>query len=98
MPSSQNSGPEALDALRASINHLDQQLLGLLNLRTGLILKVGEIKKQAALAIHVPEREEEILHRLEMTNHGPLQNQHLRAIYTEIFAASRDLQEELRKK
>ncbi|MDL2285744.1 chorismate mutase [Desulfovibrio sp. OttesenSCG-928-F07] len=88
---------DELSYLRSNVNELDKQILGLLNLRTACILRIGTIKSEAGLPVHVPEREEEVLHRLALTNTGPLQNEHLQAIYKVVFESSHALQNKLRE-
>ena len=40
----------------------------------------------------VPEREAEVFSHVESVNRGPLRDEHLRAIYREVLASSRELQ------
>jgi chorismate mutase / prephenate dehydratase len=83
---------ENLKPLREEIDRLDSELIGLLNRRMELALEVGRIKALGGLSPFDPGREEIILQRLGVKNTGPLTEESLRAIYGEIFAASRLLQ------
>ena len=83
---------EELKALRESIDQVDMELLRLFNRRMELAQEVGRLKAANELTLFVPGREEIIFDRLAKVNPGPLTEESLRAIYREIFAASRLLQ------
>jgi chorismate mutase/prephenate dehydratase len=78
---------------RKKIDAIDAQLLKLLNRRARLAQKIGEIKKAEGLDVYDPAREEKILLHHEKENPGPFPNDSLVAIFREIFAASRHLEE-----
>ena len=87
--------PESLELrrLRARIDTLDKQIVGLLNQRAELAVKVGRTK--AALgrrAVRDAEREREILVRIAMANDGPMPQADLLALYRRLFAATRALE------
>ena len=86
---------ERLETLREAIDQTDMELLLLLNKRMELAGQVGRIKAEQGLLLFDPGREEAILERLAKTNPGPLPEESLRAIYREIFSASRLLQYDL---
>lgn len=81
-----------LEGLRDAIDAVDTELLKLLNRRMELSQDVGRYKAQRGLPLFHPGREELITERLSRENPGPLTDESLRAIYREIFAASRLLQ------
>jgi chorismate mutase/prephenate dehydratase len=81
-----------LAQIRRDIDALDQELLTLLNRRADLSLEVGRLKQDRQDMIFKPFREKEILSKLVNANPGPLPEEHLRAIYREIFSSSRRLQ------
>ncbi len=83
---------EALKDLRDQIDRLDVELLRLLNARMEIAKKVGELKADKGLTLFDPSREESIFERLSALNPGPITETSLRAVYREIFAASRLLQ------
>jgi chorismate mutase/prephenate dehydratase len=86
---------ERLETLREAIDETDMELLRLLNKRMELARKVGRIKADQGLVLFDPCREEAILDRLARANSGPIPEASLRAIYLEIFSASRLLQYDL---
>lgn len=81
-----------LEDLRRQIDHLDNQLLELLNKRMEVVKKVGEFKKTRNAIIYRPEREKAILDRLNRLNRGPLNKAAIEAIFLEIFAISRNIE------
>ena len=85
-------GPDELAALRAGIDALDAQLLELINRRAALARRVGEIKHGN---IYRPEREAQILARIEADNPGPLTGVAARHIFREIMSACLALEQPL---
>jgi chorismate mutase / prephenate dehydratase len=86
---------ERLKDLREAIDQTDMELLQLFSRRMELASKVGRIKAEQGLVLFDPCREETILDRLAKANPGPIPEASLRAIYREIFSASRRLQYDL---
>lgn len=85
---------DELEALRNKIDHIDEEILKLLNERGEISIEVGNRKKDKNLAFHFPERERELLERLYKLNQGPLSNDSINAIYREVLSASLSLQKE----
>lgn len=81
-----------LQQLRERIDALDDQLLTILNERMELVKSVGDLKRSSNSIIYRPEREKQILDRLEKRNNGLLTRQAIDAIFFEIFAVSRNLE------
>jgi chorismate mutase/prephenate dehydratase len=81
-----------LQQLRERIDALDDQLLTILNERMELVKCVGDLKRSSKSIIYRPEREKQILDRLEKRNNGLLTRQAIDAIFFEIFAVSRNLE------
>jgi len=82
----------SLELLRSGIDSLDIKILQLLNERAKLAAQIGEIKNELNMSIINIEREHEILENIVANNVGPLSDQDVRNIYTEIIRACRDLQ------
>ncbi len=78
----------ALNKIRKTIDKLDAEIVGLLNRRAGMILKVGALKNKLGKSVYAPSREKEVLGRIASANKGPLDNDSLKAIYREIMSAS----------
>jgi len=74
---------------REALDFLDRKLLTLLNQRLRITLRIGEIKKRIGKRIYDPEREKEILERLQRKNKGPLNEEDLKKIFTTIIKVCR---------
>ena len=92
----QNAAPspaQRLSAIRTEIDDVDHKLLALLNQRAALSQEVGRIKASDPDGmVFKPLREREVLDKLAADNNGPLPDDHLRAIWREVFSSSRALQ------
>jgi chorismate mutase/prephenate dehydratase len=88
--------PAELDGLRARIDAVDRELLGLLNRRAALALEVGEVKKREGSAVFRPEREAQVIDGLKAANTGPLAADSVAPIWREIMSACRSLEAPLR--
>jgi chorismate mutase/prephenate dehydratase len=85
-----------LPELRQAIDALDDDLLRLLNERARLVQEVGKIKSQLKQPFYVPERERQILERLQAANTGPFPTEALRPVFGEIISACLSLEHPLR--
>ena len=74
---------------REALDFLDRKLLTLLNQRLRITLKIGKIKKGIGKRIYDPEREKEILERLQRKNKGPLNEEDLKKIFGMIIKVCR---------
>lgn len=92
------SRPSPLEALRAQIDHIDDQIVRLLNRRAEVAVKVGHAKARSGHggAKYAPEREKRIFQRLTRLNGGPLRPQHLRTIFREVISSCLALEQPLR--
>lgn len=86
----------SLDKLRKKIDLLDQEIIGLLNLRAAATKNIGKIKINAGKSIYVPEREMQVLNRISSFNKGPLKKDALESIYREVMSASLALEKPLK--
>lgn len=83
-----------LDQLRLRLDAIDGQILALLSERAGAVLDIGDYKRKHGLPIHVPERENDIVKRLQTDNPGPLHRDAIERIYRKIIEEMRRLEEE----
>lgn len=83
-----------LGPLRVRIDALDEQILDLLCQRARAALEVGEAKHavQADGPVLRPEREAEIIRRLQQNNAGPFPTAAVASVWTEIISACRGLE------
>lgn len=87
----------SLEELRRRIDELDNAILALLEERANVALDVAAAKTSAgATSFHDPEREREILDRLEARGAGAFPRSSIRAVFREIMSACLSLEEPLR--
>jgi chorismate mutase / prephenate dehydratase len=86
---------ERIALLRQKIDSLDGQILQLLNERASVALEVGKIKSGSPMAPYNPQREEEILRRLESSNPGLFPRGAISRVFREVISACRSLETEL---
>ena len=78
---------EALAKLRTQIDRLDAELLSLLNQRARVAEEVGELKRHEGTPFFRPDRVAQVIAKVQASNAGPLQNQHVASIWREIMSA-----------
>lgn len=81
-----------IEQLRDEIDKIDSKILLLLNMRSNLALKIGEIKKKYNLPVYDPEREKNIIERLLKENSGPLDNNAIIRLFERIIDEARRLE------
>ncbi len=79
-------------SLRGKIDRIDNTLLELINNRLELSKQVGQVKKEKNIPIVSIHRERELIDRLCKQNPGPLGNDALVHLFTDIMSACRDIQ------
>lgn len=85
---------ESLSAVRAEIDRLDDELVGLIERRLGLSGEVAAAKRAAGKAVFDGEREREVL--AKVIARGRAENEGvLRQVFTALFEASKARQREL---
>jgi chorismate mutase/prephenate dehydratase len=77
---------------RREIDDIDAELLRLLNARARLALKVGALKQAADLPFCDPERERNVLQRLQEMNYGPLDKRAVNKVFRRIIHESKRIQ------
>ena len=81
-----------LAELRRDIDAVDAQIVELLNRRASIAQQVGEVKKLVDAPVYRPEREAQVLARVQSRGTGPLPGSALAAIYREVMSACRELE------
>lgn len=84
---------EKLKLHRDQIDAIDEHLLKLVNERAELARKIGSLKDDGV--IYRPEREAQILRRLQANNSGPLSNEAVSHIFRAVMSNCRALEKEL---
>ena len=85
---------DALKALRARIDGIDDAILKLVSERAGIAQQVGRAKNGEK--IYRPEREAQIVQRLRDANPGPLSGESVERLIREIMSACRALEQPIR--
>ncbi len=87
--------PESrLAACRVQIDELDRRLVALLNERTTVVERIGQVKKEAQMAVYEPKREEAVYANIAASNAGPMTNDALKRIFERIIDEMRKVQKE----
>ncbi|TAN79908.1 MAG: prephenate dehydratase [Gallionella sp.] len=81
---------EKLKQFREQIDRLDDELLKLFNQRAGLAQQIGHLKENGVVLR--PEREAQVLQRLQDSNGGPLSNAAVAQLFTEVMSQCRALE------
>lgn len=84
---------ELLKQHRDQIDAIDEQLLVLVNERAKLARRIGTLKDDGV--IYRPEREAQVLRRLQEHNGGPLSNEAVNNIFRSVMSNCRALEKEL---
>jgi chorismate mutase len=97
MPPNNNSNSTSalsrqMQRLRRQVDQIDLKMLRLLQQRTKLSGRIGQMKRAHGALIYVPERERELVARLTHVGNGRLPAQAVAAIYREIMSSSRAAQ------
>jgi chorismate mutase/prephenate dehydratase len=97
MPRKPRKTPAApLEGLRRKIDEIDQRLVGLLNERSRLVVKVGKHKRDRGIPIYAPHREAQVLDNVLKANRGPLSARSVEGIYRELMSGSFALEQPIR--
>ncbi len=81
-----------MDKIRGAIDLIDNDIAGLLSKRAGLAREMGRLKFERGINTYSPEREREIIDRLETLIEPPLERCMIEAVFSTIFSVSRSLQ------
>lgn len=84
-----------LTPFREKIDSLDQRIVELLNERLRCAIEIGKLKRAQGGQIYVAEREDAVLRKVAALNKGPIKQEALTAIYSEIMSAAIALEKPL---
>ncbi len=85
-----------IEVLRQKIDEIDDQFVRLLTERAEIVTKIAQIKRDANLAFHNPDRERAIIERVTSSCKGLFPKDALKVIFREIISASLSLEEPLK--
>ncbi|MBE3593934.1 MAG: bifunctional 3-deoxy-7-phosphoheptulonate synthase/chorismate mutase [Candidatus Carbobacillus altaicus] len=83
---------ESLEALRAQLDAINEDILHALNRRARIVEEIGRLKLKQGINRFDPVRERAMLDHLVSINEGPFDDQTIRSLFKQIFAASLQLQ------
>lgn len=83
---------QQISAFRQQIDALDEKIAENLNERAKIVLAIRELKNQANLPLFDPQREQEILTRMALSNPGPLSDEDLKEIYRNVLYYMRNFE------
>lgn len=90
------SRPTGLAGLRAQIDRIDRELVGLVNERAEMARQIGHLKQSSGQVTYDPSREELVLERVVASSKGPLSSDSLKAIWRELISGSRAIEQHIR--
>lgn len=82
-----------LQQLRGEIDVINMKILELLNERARIASDIGKVQQRMGTRFYDPQREAEMLQRLEQANNGPFSNETIKALFREVFRATLALEE-----
>ncbi len=78
---------------RRQIDAVDVKIVELLNQRTEIVNEIGRIKREFALPIYEPKREDQVYENVAGNNAGPLSADALKRIFERIIDEMRTVQQ-----
>jgi chorismate mutase len=81
--------PDEIERLRAELAGVDRALVDGVNRRLRLVAELKRVKEERGLGFLDPAREELVLGWLTGVNDGPLTDEGVRELYTELLALTK---------
>jgi len=85
-------GWKLLEDYRREIDGLDVEILRLLNRRTAIVEKIGQVKEELSMPIYEPRREDQVFRNVLENNCGPLPAEAVKRLFERIIDEMRTLQ------
>ena len=82
-----------IQAIRWSLDQVDEELVALLNKRAELARRIGALKEASDSVTFVPARERAVLDHVAASGAGPLPPEAIRGIFQQVIAACRNLEQ-----
>lgn len=90
--SAQQTGLDQLAVCRREIDEIDLRILAMLNERTRIVERIGQVKQECGFAIYEPKREEQVFANVLAHNSGPLPADAVKRLFERIIDEMRMLQ------
>ena len=81
-----------LEEYRVLVDEVDRRIVELLNERTDVVERIGEVKRLAKLAVYEPRREAQVFANITEANRGPLTGDAVRRVFERIIDEMRTVQ------
>ncbi len=81
-----------LEDCRQRIDELDLIILELLNERTRVVERIGQVKQVLQMPIYEPKREDQVYANVTEGNHGPLPAEAVKRVFERIIDEMRTVQ------
>ncbi len=88
----EEEGLKVLAECRDLIDDLDRRILELLNERTRIVERIGQVKQNLSLPIYEPRREDEVYENVTGNNAGPLTPDGVKRVFERIIDEMRNVQ------
>jgi chorismate mutase-like protein len=85
-------GLRILRECRERIDELDRRILDLINERTRIVERIGQVKRRLDLPIYEPKREDEVFANVTGHNRGPLPPEAAKRVFERIIDEMRTVQ------
>lgn len=82
-------GDNAVERLREELTRVDERILQAVNVRLELVAELKRVKEAKGIGFLDPGREEWLVAHLAASNPGPLSEQGVRALWTELLALTK---------
>ena len=83
---------ETLAECRDAIDALDIRILQLLNDRTAIVERIGQIKQTLSMPVYEPKREDQVFSNVLSHNTGPLPPEAVKRVFERIIDEMRTVQ------
>ena len=83
---------QVLEECRQRIDELDLIILELLNERTRVVERIGQVKQTLQMPIYEPKREDQVYANVTGGNHGPLPAEAVKRVFERIIDEMRTVQ------
>jgi chorismate mutase-like protein len=77
---------------RESIDAIDLEILRLLNARTTVVERIGQVKRESSLPVYEPKREDAVFRNVMDHNPGPLPSEAVKRVFERIIDEMRTVQ------
>jgi chorismate mutase / prephenate dehydratase len=84
--------PDSIETLRARIDEINLEILRLVSERAERASEIGRLKHSDGALVYQPARERDVIERMLAANPGPLTDEQVACIFTEIISACRALE------